>query len=57
MKLSRFLSITLDEYTYVCDNFCSFTCVEFKDARYVSFRSDLFTSYILTLFKQWNLLP
>jgi len=28
-----------------------------KDARSVSFRSELFTSYILTIFTQWNLLP
>jgi len=28
-----------------------------KDARSVSFRSELFTSYILTIFKQRNLLP
>jgi len=27
-----------------------------KDAMSVSFRSELFTSYILTMFKQWNLL-
>jgi len=26
-----------------------------KDVIPVSFRSDLFTSYILTIFKQWNL--
>jgi len=29
----------------------------FKDAMPVSFRSDVFTSYILTIFKQLNLLP
>ena len=28
-----------------------------KDAMSVSFRSELFTSYILTIFKQRNLLP
>jgi len=28
-----------------------------KDAMPVSFRSKVFTSYILTIFKQWNLLP
>jgi len=28
------------------------TIVPFKDARSVSFRSELFTSYILTIFKQ-----
>jgi len=28
-----------------------------KDAMSVSFRSDLFTSYIFTIFRQWNLLP
>jgi len=26
-----------------------------KDAMPVSFQSELFTSYILTIFKQWNL--
>ena len=31
--------------------------VSFKDAKSVSFRSELFTSYILTIFKQRNLLP
>jgi len=31
--------------------------LKFKDAMPVSFRSELFTSYILTIFKQWNLLP
>jgi len=29
----------------------------FKDAMPVSFSSELFTSYILTNFKQWNQLP
>ena len=29
----------------------------FKDAMPVSFRSELFTSYILTTFKQGNILP
>jgi len=29
----------------------------FKDAMPVSFSSDLFTCYILTMFRQWNLLP
>jgi len=29
----------------------------FKDAMHVSFRSELLTSYILTIFKQRNLLP
>jgi len=28
-----------------------------KDAMHVSFRSELFTSYILTIFKQCNILP
>jgi len=28
-----------------------------KDAMPVSFRSELFISYIFTIFKQWNLLP
>ena len=28
-----------------------------KDAMPVSFRSELFTSYILTIFKRWNLFP
>jgi len=32
------------------------SCV-LKDAMPVSFRSELFTSYILTIFKQWNLRP
>jgi len=31
--------------------------VTVKDARSVSLRSELFTSYILTIFKQRNLLP
>jgi len=29
----------------------------FKNDMPVSFKSELFTSYILTIFKQWNLLP
>jgi len=31
--------------------------LKIKDAMPVSFMSELFTSYILTIFKQWNLLP
>ena len=31
--------------------------LDLKDARSVSFRSELFTSYILAIFKQRNLLP
>jgi len=34
-----------------------YTAIPFKDARSVSFRSILFTSYILTIFKQQNRLP
>jgi len=30
---------------------------KFKDAMPVSFISELFTSYISTIFRQWNLLP
>jgi len=29
---------------------------DIKDAMPVSFRSELFTSYILTIFEQWNLI-
>ena len=36
---------------------CSNICVSLKDARSVSFRSELFTSYILTIFRQRNTLP
>jgi len=47
-------------FTTLC---CLFVCVlasplfTLKYAMLVSFRSELFTSYILTIYKQWNLLP
>ena len=34
-----------------------FSVMTLKDAMSVSFRSELFTSYILTIFKQRNILP
>jgi len=34
-----------------------YSYIETKDAMSVSFRSELFTSYILTIVKQWNLFP
>ena len=40
-----------------CWSMCYIFFYPFKDARSVSFRSELFTSYILTIFKQRNLLP
>ena len=42
-------------FTVHC-RFNAYTYVHIKDAMSVSFRSVLFTSYILTIFKQWNLL-
>jgi len=38
-------------------NYITCMFVKLKDAVSVSFRSELFTSYILTIFKQRNLLP
>jgi len=36
---------------------CLFRQAKIKDAMPVSFRSELFSPYILTIFEQWNLLP
>ena len=46
--------MTLKYYTNTTHTYC---LQNFKDAMPISFRSELFTSYILTIYKQRNLLP